>query len=212
MPDLGDNSARSALRQQREQAIERLSEYFVRGTLEVEEYEARVDRTHRAETVGEVDAILAEVTPHALEEPERALAHWSASQALQGPSTPGDRKWIIAILGGTQRRGRWRVPRRLNVVTFSGGATLDFREAVFLPGVSEVRITSFMGGVSIIVPPALAVECSGVGIMGGVASLDRTPRSPDPQAPLLRIHGVVVMGGIGVVTRPTLTNKSAPRQ
>ncbi len=44
-----------------------------------------------------------------------------------------------------------------------GGIDLDFREAVFCPDVSEVNITSVMGGVAVIVPPQLNVECSGVG-------------------------------------------------
>jgi hypothetical protein len=168
--------------------------------MEVDDFEAHVDRLHRAETVAKVDALLAEVDPIALG--DAALVHTPSTHALASAPTRPDRKWVVAILGGTQRKGRWKVPRRLNVLTLSGGATLDFRQALFQPGVSEVRITSLMGGVSIIVPPTLAVECSGVGIMGGVASVDRCAKAHDPEAPLLRITGVVIMGGIGVVTRP----------
>ena len=62
-----------------------------------------------------------------------------------------------------RRQGSWRVPQHPRVVAVMGGIDLDFREAVFCPDVSEVNITSVMGGVAVIVPPQLNVECSGVG-------------------------------------------------
>ena len=63
----------------------------------------------------------------------------------------------LAILSGLQRQGSWRVPKNLCVLAVMGGIDLEFREAVFGPGVSEVNITSVMGGVAVIVPPHLQV-------------------------------------------------------
>ena len=45
-------------------------------------------------------------------------------------------------MSGVQRRGSWRVPKNLRVVAVMGGVDLDFRDAVFGPGVSEVNVIS----------------------------------------------------------------------
>ena len=54
------------------------------------------------------------------------------------------------------------------------------------------------GGVQIIVPPGLAVEVHGTAIMGGFQNVNRAPAHPDPDAPLLRVHGLAFMGGVDV--------------
>ncbi|PPR20072.1 MAG: hypothetical protein CFH39_02429 [Alphaproteobacteria bacterium MarineAlpha10_Bin2] len=108
----------------------------------------------------------------------------------------------LAILSGLQRKGSWRVPKNLRVLAVMGGIDLDFREAVFGPGVSEVNITSVMGGVAVIVPPHLQVECSGVGILGNFEGMNQGNAERDPSAPLLRITGTAVMGALEISTRP----------
>ena len=112
-------------------------------------------------------------------------------------------KRILAILSGSQRQGSWRVPRKLRVVAVMGGIDLDFREAQFGPGVTEVEVTSVMGGIAVIVPPHLQVACDGVGILGVFEGMDRAAAGePVPDAPLLRITGVAVMGALEIFMRP----------
>jgi hypothetical protein len=65
----------------------------------------------------------------------------------------------------------------------------------------EVAAMATFGNIEIIVPPHLAVETEGNGILGSVAQLTRAPREPDPGAPLLRVRGTAVFGNIEVVTR-----------
>src|SRR5207244_7008580 len=38
-------------------------------------------------------------------------------------------RWIVALLGGTEQRRRWRLSRRLQVIAAFGGATLDLSAA-----------------------------------------------------------------------------------
>ena len=109
---------------------------------------------------------------------------------------------VLTIMGGIQRQGTWRVPKKLRVVTVMGGIDLDFREAEFGPGVTEVKVTIVMGGTAIVVPPHLAVECDGVGILGLFEGLDRSAGERNSDAPLLRITGVAVMGALEISTRP----------
>jgi hypothetical protein len=110
---------------------------------------------------------------------------------------------MFAFLGGFSRKGTWTPARTTRVMCVFGGGELDFREARMPPGVTEVNIFALWGGVHIIVPPELAVEVSGSAIMGGFESMERTPAVPDPDGPLLRVTGFVMMGGVGVETRNT---------
>jgi hypothetical protein len=78
---------------------------------------------------------------------------------------------------------------------------LDFREAQFPAGPVDLDLRAVMASVEIIVPPSLAVETRGSAIMGTFDDIDRAPNHPDPVAPLLRIHGLAVMGTVEVKMR-----------
>ncbi|MCP5042486.1 MAG: hypothetical protein GY944_15785 [bacterium] len=52
-----------------------------------------------------------------------------------------------------------------------------------------------MGGVSILVPPGVEIDSNGLGIMGGFSSPANTQ---DPDAPLIRVRGFALMGGVEV--------------
>jgi hypothetical protein len=105
------------------------------------------------------------------------------------------------------------VPRRMKIVAIMGGAHLDLREARFPPGVVELDVTAVMGGIEIVVPPGLAVQMHGSAIMGGFADVDRAPANPDPDAPLLRVRGLTMMGGVAVSMRlPGESERGARRR
>ena len=112
-----------------------------------------------------------------------------------------DAKRVLTICSGTQRQGTWRVPKKLRVVTVMGGTDLDFREAEFGSGVTEVKVTVVGGGIAIIVPPHLQVECDGGGILGVFEGMSRSAGKRDPGAPLLRITGVAGMGALEISAR-----------
>jgi hypothetical protein len=120
---------------------------------------------------------------------------------------------VLSIMGGTERQGVWSVPRTLNVLSLMGGSRIDLREARLPAGVIQLRVLSLMGGVEIIVPPHLAVEANGAAIMGGFAHVERAPATPDPAAPLLRVTGLVMMGGVKIEMRmPGETRRDARRR
>jgi hypothetical protein len=104
--------------------------------------------------------------------------------------------FVIALLSGAQRKGNWEPPARLYVGALMGGAELDFREADLLEGVTEVSVGALLGGVNIVVPPDLDVEVEGLGLLGSFAHASR--HTGDPGAPLLRIRGLALLGGVSV--------------
>jgi hypothetical protein len=122
-------------------------------------------------------------------------SHAVAPRAIE-PGASDEQGTILAILSGTRRKGVWEPPERLRVLSLMGGVELDFREAEFLDGVTEVVVLAVMGGVAIVAPPGVDVEADGVGFMGDFTHL--THRSPHPDSPVLRIRGFSLMGGVSV--------------
>ncbi len=100
---------------------------------------------------------------------------------------------VTAILSSSQRRGAWHVPKKLRVIAVMGSVELDFREAEFGPGVTEIEVTNVMGSVGITAPSRAAVKCDGVGILGQFDSVVTRTGVTDPHAPVLRISGVALM-------------------
>ncbi|HVT40894.1 MAG TPA: LiaF domain-containing protein [Gemmatimonadaceae bacterium] len=85
-------------------------------------------------------------------------------------------------------------------VGHDGDAELDLREALLSQGEIEIDITAIMGEVKVIAPPALRIVCDGLAIMGEFKEL-HSAGTEDPGAPLIRIHGVALMGSVSVKTR-----------
>ena len=89
-------------------------------------------------------------------------------------------------------------PAASTVVTVFGGVDLDLRDAI-LPGREVIlRAVSVFGGMSITVPPEMRVVDSGVAVFGGRDVAGETPESEAADAPVLRLQGACVFGGISV--------------
>jgi hypothetical protein len=189
--------SKATVAEAQERAIAQLSDAFAHDRLEVEEFEQRLTLVHRAASIAEVHRTVSDLVDTGIE------VEWRPSPAavVLAPETALATDSVTAVFGGIERRGPWRVPRRLNVVATMGGIALDFRDAVLGPGVTEIHVRAVFGGIEIIVPPDLPVEVSGAAIFGGFGHVDRMPAQADPGRPTLRVRGVAVFGGVSVETR-----------
>ncbi len=123
-----------------------------------------------------------------------------------------ERQTILAVMGGASRRGSWVPPRKLQILAVMGGAELDFREARFGAEGIDINIFALMGGVEIIIPPGVRVEISGVALMGGFEEHGSTSAA-DAYAPVLRVGGFALMGGVEIRTRyPGESGREAKRR
>jgi hypothetical protein len=201
--DDDDDGVPTPLTQTRQVTIDALCEHFANDAMTVEEFERRVDTAHTAATVDELRELLRDLPGGGLPAVVGEGAGRGAGQgyALARPGDVRDSGYSVAILGGSRRVGRWSPARSNAAIAFCGGVELDFREAVMPPGVTEVKIFAMWGGVEVIVPPGMNVECHGVGIMGGFDHAPETATAADPTAPTLRITGVAIMGGVDVTVR-----------
>jgi hypothetical protein len=208
-------SGGGALGTTRQQTIDALCEHFANDVLSVEEFERRVDRVHRAESMNEIRELLADLPSGDLpaRREDLAPAAIERAQASVPASRVKERSFMVAALGGVERKGRWIPARQNYAVALMGGVALDFREALLPPGETEVWVFTVMGGAEIIVPPGLTVESNGVAILGGFEHMEDAVVSPDPDAPVLRVRGLAILGGVEVSVRyPGETPREAKRR
>jgi hypothetical protein len=177
------------IEQVRERVVEALSEHFARDNLSLDDLESRMARVYAARTPAEVDSILDGL-------PALAVGAPVPVQTDSYAPVPKLRERMIAIMSGIVRRGLWKVPRRLRIVTIMGGVELDLRQAELAPGVTEIHAFIFMGGLSVRVPPNVRLETDGVAIMGGFEDRIHEPGVAGPDAPVVRVTGIAIMGGV----------------
>jgi len=196
---------------EREAVISALGDAYAADRIELDELELRMARVYRATTRAALAEVMADLSPRApLSAPPSAATRSFAAAAhdmlsaraleyglatLARPEIVPARQALVAIMGGVDRTGAWVVPTTVRIVAIMGGVNLDLREAQFGAGVSEIEIFAAMGGVEIMVPTGLRVETTGMGIMGGF-SISGADADPGPDAPVLRISGIAMMGGV----------------
>jgi hypothetical protein len=111
----------------------------------------------------------------------------------------------VAVMGGEQRKGRWRPSRRTNAIAVMGGVDIDLREAELADG-AEILAIPVMGAVTVIVPEGVSVEMSGFALMGGNSGPDDKVL-PLPNSPVVRVRAFSLMGGV-VVERKKARRRS----
>lgn len=193
--------------ERRDITIDALSALFAAGRLEMEDFEARVERAIRARSVPELDALVADLAPTG--ELRRPAVPAPAHEPM-GQDLPRRSRATIAVMSGTQRNGRWFPAPRHVGIALMGGFELDFREAELSSGTTDVYLYTLFGGIGVIVPPDLDVEVSGMAILGGLTHLASHPERLESQRPRLRIHAYALMAGVDVKVRlPGETAKEA---
>lgn len=175
-----------------------LSHALAEGRLTPQEHSDRLDAIFAAKTQADITPLISDL-PNAA-----ALAN------AGGLITPGggtvaatrQRTRMVAFFGAIIRKGAWRVPQDMTAVTVFAGGELDFRAAVLPPGEVRLRATCVLAGLDITVPPEMHVTDSSWAILGGIEIPPDTAESKGPNAPVLHISGVTVMGGISIKRRP----------
>ena len=206
MDPLGFN-ANSRLRASdadRDSAAAVLSNALAEGRLTPDEHSARLDAAYAAKTHAELVPLLDDLPgQHAV-----ALLGREPSAEVARPGYGGR---IAAIFGGATRKGAWHVEPVITVLTVFGGTELDFRDAI-LPGKEIIlRATTVLGGVAIIVPPEMRVVDNGIAILGGREITGNPGEAASPDAPVLRVEGACVLGGIEVKRKSRKPPKALKR-
>jgi Domain of unknown function (DUF1707)/Cell wall-active antibiotics response 4TMS YvqF len=170
----------------RERTVEVLRHAVSDGQLTVDELEERVGAAYAARTRRELGQLTADVSP--------APAPAERGSGLAVKEGPGGDRWVMSIMGGHSKRGRWRVAPRCTVLNIMGGSDIDLNDAELSQPVTEINVYSIMGGCEIRVPHGVEVHVSNFAFMGG-NDVKLGDEMASPGGPVIRIRLVSIMGG-----------------
>jgi hypothetical protein len=176
---------------ERDATVQTLGEHAAVGRLTLDELEERAGQALAAKTRGELAALTSDLPVEA-----SAVQAGAAVTRVRKPV-----RWMVAIMSGSHRRGRFRAVGSINAVAIMGGDEIDLREAEIEGGELTVNVFTLMGGANIYVPDSIEVEVGGFSLMGGNVEIG-SERSPRPGAPLVRVRAYNLMGGVTVFRIP----------
>lgn len=215
---MNGNPERPVTAAARESTIELLSEHFAQDNLTLDDFERRVTRAHAATDMEALERLLDDLPVGNVPAPPSegaptegtALSRRVPASVSAGRVREHDR--TFAICSETKRLGRW-VPARTNqVVAVFGSSVLDLREALLGPGETVFQCYSILGSIEVIVPEGMYVECTGSAFLGSFEQRQNSPVSIHPDAPVVRIEGLSVLGSVEVEFREPGESKRDARK
>lgn len=202
----------------RERVVRLLTDRYADDTLSVEEFEAELDRLHRATDVVALermaDALTSGVRPaaahSALGRPARAA--WASAEPTppygavglgwqRGARVPGrmvDEGRMFAVMSSSRRVGVWMVPRLFRAFAVMSEAVIDMRDAVLPADGCEIEVGAIMANVKVLLPPGVEAEVAVMAFMGNAEDRTRVD-SAAGQAPRVRVTGSAVMSEVKVL-------------
>jgi hypothetical protein len=180
----------------REQVAEILRQAAADGRIDVEELDERLHLAYSTRTRAELEPLTADLVPAAPPQPAPGAPRTVTVQPGDGGTSS-----VISIMGGNDRKGRWRIAPRCFVLNVMGGTDLDLNEVELSDQVTTITVVSIMGGGDIRVPHGVEVNVSKMAIMGG--NDVKLTGSPAPAgAPVIHLRLFSLMGGTDVRQGP----------
>jgi hypothetical protein len=198
LPDLRASDA------DREQAADVLRMAASEGRLNVDELEERLGSVYSVRTRTELGRLIADVNPERLKH-EQAIAVPEQHVGLTVKEGPGGDRWVISVMSGHERGGRWRIGPRCTVVNFMGGSDIDLNDAELADGVTQLNVYTILGGAEVRVPHGVEVQVTNFALMGGNGVKLGDEVAPTG-GPIIRIRLVSILGGTGL-----LRGRKAPK-
>jgi hypothetical protein len=172
LPDLRVSDA------ERDSAAIALREHSVAGRLTLEELSDRLDEVYAARTQEELARVERELPPLVSTRRRR-------------------RRFVAAVFGNAERRARWRVGRRIFVLSIFGDVDLDLRGAELeRPDVGVFCFTLF-GNVDVYVPEGAELDHSAFIVFGHSRNRGHEP-PPRREAPLVSVRALGLFGATDI--------------
>ncbi|HET9733311.1 MAG TPA: DUF1707 domain-containing protein [Acidimicrobiales bacterium] len=171
----------------RQRVADLLRSHATDGRLSLDEFSERIGAAFNARTGGELEAVLADLP---------------VASTAPRPAAGRRTRWVVAIMSGANRRGRWRPGRRVSAVSVMGGVNLDFRGATVEGDEIVVTALAVMGAVNITVPEGAEVELTGISFMGAKNARGSNAQHI-PGLPRFVVRAFPILGGVEVRARPS---------
>ena len=128
--------------------------------------------------------------------PADAGSPYNAGQLTQPRSAAG----VVSFLSSNERKGRWEMPRQFRALAVLGNVQLDLRDAEIGYGLSVIEAVAVMGGIDLIIPPHVTVECDGDSLLGTFTLTYEGKSSPSlaSRDRVIRVTGTAYLGAVTV--------------
>jgi hypothetical protein len=176
----------------REAIITRLGNAWAEDTIDEAEFERRVSAAIAARDAAELEQLVADL-------PQRvAVAPRQAALAIAPYQQPAMLRRVM--LSSVDERVHDVMPPLVEYGVRLASLELDFRDAVFNDGVTEIIVDVLLGNVELTMPPDVTVEMRVDGLLSSVEYKNRS-RLTQPAHRIVRITGKCVLGTVDVSTR-----------
>ncbi len=176
---------------ERDATLRQLGDHAAVGRLTLDELEERSSRALAAKTRGE----LATLTSDLPQEAGEASSYSPAPARTRKPV-----RWMVAIMSGSHRHGRFRAVGSINAVAIMGGDEIDLRDAEIEGGELTLNVFALMGGANIYIPDSIEVDIGGFSVMGGYTEIGVERLRAG--APRVMIRAYNLMGGATIFRVP----------
>ncbi len=102
----------------------------------------------------------------------------------------------VAIMGGVERSCVTEDFRGGELTAFMGGCEIDLRDATMQADEAVLRTFAFWGGIEVKVPEDWTIVVEAVPFLGGIEERTHPPKEGPKK--ILRVKGLVIMGGIEI--------------
>ena len=178
----------------REAAAARLNEAVSDGRLTLGEFSERLDRAYAARTRGELAPLTADLP---------------ALDPVRGPGRL--RRVMLGIFWDSRRAGPQPLEDEITAIALLGDVVIDLHEAKATSQGITIRAYALLNDVDVIVPEGVAVELSGVAVIGDHRNLAR-PVPAGTGRFAVKIHGHAVLGDIQIFHRNPRAIRSRRRR
>jgi hypothetical protein len=179
----GDAAVIRASDGDREAAAARLNEAVGDGRLTLQEFSERLALAYAARTRGELTPLTADLP---------------ATDPVRGPGRL--RRVMLGIFWDSRRAGPQPLEDEITAIALLGDAIIDLREAKATSKGITIRAYALLNDVDVIVPEGVAVELSGVAVVGDNRNMAR-PVPAGTSRFVVKIHGHALLGDVQVFHR-----------
>lgn len=189
---------------ERDQVVSLLQHAVGDGRLTMAEGQERIGAALVARTFGDLDPLVADLTPLLPSLAEDVGSLPAFNRPLDQVKVPGESKppgWsrddpleFDAPFDDVRRVGEWTLPPYIRIGTGLGDVSLVCLEARAETRVVKIDVSSGAGDIRLILPQGWAVRADRLNRgIGGITV--KVPDRPAPGAPLLEISGQLTIGG-----------------
>jgi hypothetical protein len=165
----------------REAVAARLNEAVGDGRLTLQEFSERLDLAYAARTRGDLAPLTADLP---------------ATGPVRGPERL--RRVMLGIFWDSRRAGPQPLEDEITAIALLGDAVIDLRGAKATSKEITIRAYALINDVDVIVPEGVAVELSGVAVVGDNRNMTR-PVHAGASRFVVKIHGHAVLGDVQVI-------------